>query len=73
LFGWIWQFVSERYSAIVRATSEILVSGGCIGLLDPSNAEDADRICAMILTDDDSIDDGTESNEDYVEPREGDS
>jgi hypothetical protein len=44
--------------------------------LDPSNAEDAKRICAMILSDDvsdgDSIDDGMESDEDCVEPREGD-
>jgi hypothetical protein len=45
--------------------------------LDPSNAEDAERIRAMILSDYvsdyDSIDDRTESDEDYVEPREGDS
>jgi hypothetical protein len=45
--------------------------------LDTSNAEDAERIHAMILSEDvsdgDSIDDGMESVEDYVEPREGDS
>jgi hypothetical protein len=44
--------------------------------LDPSNAEVAKCIRAMILYDDvgdDSIDDGMESNEDYVELREGDS
>ena len=39
-----------------------------------SNAEDAERIHAMILlddvSDDDSIDDATESDENYVEQRE---
>jgi hypothetical protein len=45
--------------------------------LDASNTEDAKCICAMTLSDDlsdcgDSTDDGTESNKDYVEPREGD-
>ena len=43
--------------------------------LNPSNAEDAERIHAMILsdnvTDNGSIDDETESHEDYVERREG--
>jgi hypothetical protein len=42
--------------------------------LDPSNAEDAEHIHAVILSDDvsdgDSIDDGTESDEDYAEPSE---
>jgi hypothetical protein len=45
--------------------------------LDPSKAEDAKRIRKMILSevesDNGSVDDGTESDEDYVEPREGDS
>jgi hypothetical protein len=45
--------------------------------LDPSNAEDAENIHKMILSEDvsdnGSIDDGTESDEDYVELREGDS
>jgi hypothetical protein len=43
--------------------------------LDPSNDEDAERIHSFILSDnvsdDGSIDDETESREDYVEPREG--
>jgi len=42
-----------------------------------SNAEDAERIRVMILfddvNDDDSIDDATESDENYVEPRESNS
>jgi hypothetical protein len=42
-----------------------------------SKAEDAERICAMILSDevsdDYSLDDGMQSNENYVEPIEGDS
>ena len=38
----------------------------------PNNAEDAERIRAVILSDDDITDDGTESDGDYVEPREGD-
>jgi len=42
-----------------------------------SNAEDAERTRAIILSDkvsdDDSIDDGTECDGYYVEPREGDS
>jgi hypothetical protein len=41
------------------------------------NAEDAERIRAIIVSDDvsddDSIDDGTEYDGNYVEPREGDS
>jgi hypothetical protein len=37
----------------------------------PSKAVDAEHIHAVILSDDDSIDDGTEPNEDYVEPRDG--
>ena len=41
-----------------------------------SNAEDASRIRAMVLSDDvsddESTDDETESDGDYVEPREGD-
>jgi hypothetical protein len=45
--------------------------------LDPSNAEDAEHIRKMILSEDvsdnGSVDDGTESDDDYVEPREGDS
>jgi hypothetical protein len=45
--------------------------------LDPSNAEDAEGIRAVILSDnvsdDGSTDDETESHEDYVQPREGDS
>ena len=44
--------------------------------LDPSNAEYVEHIGKMILSEDvsdnDSIDDGTESDEYYVEPREGD-
>jgi hypothetical protein len=40
-----------------------------------SNAEDAERVCAMILSDDvsddDSNDDGMEYDGDYVKPREG--
>jgi len=42
-----------------------------------SNAEDAERIPANMLSgdvsDDDSIDDGTECDGNYVEPTEGDS
>jgi hypothetical protein len=45
--------------------------------LDPSNAKDAKHIRAVILSDDVSgdvsIDDGTESDEDYLKLREGDS
>ena len=45
--------------------------------LDPSKAEDAEHIRKIILSEDVSdngnIDDATESDEDYVEPREGDS
>jgi hypothetical protein len=45
--------------------------------LDLSNAEDAERIRKIILSEDvsdnGSIDNATESDEDYVEPREGDS
>jgi hypothetical protein len=43
--------------------------------LDPSNDEDAERIHSIIssdnVSDDGSIDDETESHEDYVEMREG--
>ena len=43
--------------------------------LDPSDAEDVECIRTMILSDivndDVSIDDATESNENYVEPTEG--
>ena len=35
-----------------------------------SNTEDGERNRAIILSDDDSIDDGTESDENYVDPRE---
>jgi hypothetical protein len=42
-----------------------------------SNAEDAERIRAIILSDDvsddDSVDDGTGCDGKYVEPKEGDS
>jgi hypothetical protein len=45
--------------------------------LDPSNAEDSEHICAMLMSEDvsdnGSTDDGTESDEDYMELREGDS
>jgi hypothetical protein len=45
--------------------------------LDPSYAEVAECIRKMlfseVVSDNDSIDDGTESDEDYVKPREGDS
>jgi len=44
--------------------------------LSRSRAEDAERICAMILSDevidDYSLDEGKESEENYVEPIEGD-
>jgi hypothetical protein len=46
-----------------------------VDCLDPSDVEDAECIRAMILSDrvcdDDNRDDATESNESYVEPREG--
>jgi hypothetical protein len=38
-----------------------------------SDAKNAERIRAMILSDDDSINDRTECDGDYDEPREGDS
>jgi hypothetical protein len=38
-----------------------------------SDAKNAERIRAMTMSDDDSINDGTECDDGYVVPREGDS